>query len=122
MKGNYHDNNCFEKHINDTIYIITTKKKNIKIIADKAYSSKKNYELLERNNISHIIPPKKNMKLYNTYKYDKNLYKVRIKIEHIFARLKAYKRINIRYDKKIKSFTSFVYIALSIIAINIVNS
>ena len=117
MKGNYHDITVFNKHIRDALIIIPNKK--IKVIADKAYSSKNNYSLLESKNIEHIIPPRKNMKLAKTYKYDKNEYSKRIKIEQIFARLKLYKRINTRYDKTLRNFSGFIYIALSFIAINI---
>ena len=61
MKGNYHDNSVFTKHIKDACILLP--KKNKKIMADKAYSSNKNYELLNDKNIKHIIPPRKNMKM-----------------------------------------------------------
>lgn len=117
MKGNYHDNTTFNRHIKDALIILSNKK--LKILADKAYSSKNNYDLLNSNNISHIIPPRRNMKIAKTYNYDVNEYIKRIKIEHIFSRLKMFKRINMRYDKFISNFAGFVQLALSIIAINI---
>ncbi|ARF12558.1 transposase [Klosneuvirus KNV1] len=119
LKGNYHDNSVFNKHIRDTLLILPNKK--IKIIADKAYSSKNNYTLLDSHNLLHIIPPRKNMKIANDYKYEKNEYIKRIKIEHIFARLKTYKRLNLRYDKWLRNYSGFVYLALSLISINIFN-
>jgi len=120
MKGNYHDNNTFIKHIKDIL--ICCPNKHIKIMADKAYSSNENYKLLNNNKIEHIIPPRKNMKIKKDYKYNKNEYKERIKIEHIFARLKIYKRIGLRYDKKLKSYSNFVHLAFSLIALNIINN
>jgi transposase len=120
MKGNYHDNSVFEKHIRDALVILPNNKK--KIMADKAYSSKKNYDLLESKNITHIIPPRKNMKIAKTYKYNKDEYIKRIKIEHIFSRLKMFRRLNVRYEKLVRYFSSFVFIALSFISINIINS
>ena len=120
MKGNYHDNKAFEKHIKDATILIPNIK--LKIIADKAYAAKENYDLLESQGIGHIIPPRKNMKLYANYKYNKNEYANRIKIEHIFSRLKMYKRLNNRYDKFISNFSGFVYFALSLIAINIIKN
>lgn len=78
MKGNYHDNSIFNKHIKDAKVIIPDIKKTI--IADKAYASNKNYELLNNNNFNHIIPPRKNMKLASTYKYNKEQYIKRIKL------------------------------------------
>lgn len=118
IKGNYHDNHIFDNHIKDAKLIVPKWKKTI--IADKAYSSKKNYKLLEDNGFDHIIPPRKNMKLANTYKYDKNKYIERIKIEHIFARLKMYKRIEQRNDKLLRNYRGFVYLAFTGIAINII--
>ena len=117
MKGNYHDNDVFDKHIRDSNLLLPKNKK--KIMADKAYAANKNYVLLESNNMTHIIPPRKNMLLYTDYKYDKNEYAKRIKIEQIFSRLKAYKRINLRYDKYIRNYSGFVFIAFSIIGIHI---
>jgi putative transposase len=117
MKGNHHDSRVFNKHIKDAILVMPKKK--LKIIADKAYSSKKTYTFLDLNNIKHIIPPRKNMKIKKTYVYDKKEYIKRIKIEHIFGRLKMYKRISCRYDKLLRNYSGFVYLALSIISINI---
>ena len=119
MKSNYHDNTVFERHIQDALILMPNKNKTV--LADKAYSSYKNYKLLEKNNIKHIIPPRKNMKIAKTYTFDKKVYIKRNKIENVFAILKNYKRINCRYDKYIKTFSRFIYLALSIFAINIIN-
>ena len=118
MKGNYHDIRVFNSHIRDAIVIMPNKK--LKIIADKAYASKNNYELLDEKNIDHIIPPRKNMKIAKTYKYDKIEYMERIKIEHIFARLKMFRRLDNRHDKYIRNYAGFVYLAFVIIANNII--
>ena len=120
MKGNYHDNSVFNKHIKDALLLVPNK--NITVMADKAYSSKNNYLLLESNNIKHIIPPRKNMKIVKTYKYNKNEYIKRIKVEHIFGRLKMYKRVIFRYDKYLRNFSGFVLLAYSLIAINIIKN
>lgn len=88
MKGNYHDTSVFDKYIKDVALIVPNR--NVKMIANKAYSSTKNYELLDVHNIKHIIPRRKNMKIASTYRYYRNEYSNRIKIEHIFSRLKTY--------------------------------
>ena len=119
MKGNYHDNSTFKKHIDDLLFIIP--KRNKQILADKGYSSYYNYNYLASKNITHIIPPKKNMKIAKDYLYDQSKYIKRIKIEHIFARLKTFKRVHIRYDKKMPNFSAFTYLGFSIIATNIFN-
>ena len=45
-------------------------------------------------------------------KEDKNIFKNRIKAEHIFNNLKMYKRLQIRYDKKSILLMGFVYLAI----------
>ena len=120
MKGNYHDNSVFEKHIRDALIVLPNKK--LQIIADKAYASNKNYQLLESKKIDHIIPPRKNMKLYKTYSYDHSKYKQRIKIEHLFGKLKINRRLSFRYDKFLRHFKGFVLLAFSILSINILKN
>ena len=110
MKGNYHDNTIFNKHIRDAVLIVKPNS-NSTIIADKAYSSKNNYTLLESFNLKHIIPPRKNMKIYTSYKYDQNTYIKRLAVEHLFAKFKHFKKINARYDKTLRNFKSFIYLA-----------
>jgi len=117
MKGNYHDTCLFEKHIKDACVLFP--KSNKKIIADKAYASHHNYALLKQKNIEHIIPPRKNMKIYHSYTYDKNEYIKRTIIENIFARLKINRRLSFRYEKFLRNFSSFVFLAFSYISINI---
>ena len=119
MKGNYHDTSVFNNHIHDATVLLPNIRK--KVIADKGYTSNANYKLLNDNNIAHIIPPRKNMKIAKTYIYDKKEYKQRIMIEQIFGRLKSYKRINLRYDKLLRNFKGFSLLAFSIIGINILN-
>ena len=119
MKGNYHDTSVFNNHIHDATVLLPNIRK--KVIADKGYASNANYKLLNDNDITHIIPPRKNMKIAKNYIYDKKEYKQRILIEQIFGRLKSYKRINLRYDKLLRNFKGFSLIAFSIIGINILN-
>lgn len=98
IKGNKHDISTFNNHVKDMLVIFKNTK--TRVIADRGYSSKKNYKLLEDNGMEHIIPPRKNMKMYGSYSYQKKEYAKRIKIENIFGILKNYKRTKIRYDKK----------------------
>lgn len=116
MKGNKHDNTTFGRHIDDAI-ILCRRKKKLKVLADKGYCSKKNYELLDSKKIEHIIPPRRNMKLYETYKYSKTEYVKRNKIENTFARIKKLRRLDNRYDKKMKSMWGFVYMGCSVMVI-----
>ena len=118
MKGNYHDVRVFHKHVRDAFVLLPNN--DLKVIADKGYATKKNYSLLDSNNVEHVIPPRKNMKIYDSYKYSSTEYKKRIKIEQIFGRLKFNKRLCCRYEKLLRSYSNFVYLALLTTSINII--
>lgn len=120
MKGNQHDNKAFKRHIDDAIIILPKHKK--KVLADKAYCSKSNYKLLDDMKIDHIIPPRKNMKLFETYRYEKTEYVKRIRIEQTFARLKKLRRLEARYDKKMRSMWGFAYLGCAILILEKMNN
>ncbi len=50
--------------------------------------------------------------------YDKHLYKARHLIENFFARLKQYRGIATRYDKRAFNFSGSIYLAASIVWLN----
>ena len=110
--GNVHDLTFIDEHINDLF--VPNKKcssKTIHLLADKGYVSNNVKEKLKENNYNFIYPTKKNMKEDLTF--DKELYKKRIHVEHSFQKLKAFKRVQIRYDSFITSFSSFIFLAVS---------
>jgi len=117
FKGNLHDNYVFDKHLNDMLVYIPNNKT---LLADKAYSNKYIYNVLDVNNIKHIIPPTKNMKIYNSYCYNKKEYLKRIKIENVFAHLKQFKRIKDRNEKSLNSYKAFLYMALSFLCLKFI--
>ena len=61
-------------------------------------------ELMKAFNINIIIPDKRNFR--NLRLYDKNLYKIRHRIENFFLKLKQYQGIATRFDKKREFFRS----------------
>lgn len=63
-----------------------------------------------------VIPPKFNRK--NKRDYDEDLYKDRHLIENFFARLKQYRALATRYDKRASTFLAAVYMAASLIWLN----
>ena len=75
------------------------------VLGDKAYDAQERVigPLTERG-IEVVIPPKKNRKELRNY--DEILYKARHLIENFFAKLKQYRAIATRYDKR------FVYPSL----------
>lgn len=63
-----------------------------------------------------VIPPKSNR--HHKRDYDEDVYKDRHLIENFFAKLKQYRAIATRYDKRASTFLSAVYMAASIIWLN----
>ncbi|WP_309743380.1 transposase, partial [Chamaesiphon sp. OTE_20_metabat_361] len=61
-------------------------------------------------------PPKCNR--IKPREYDKDLYKARHLIENFFAKLKQYRAIATRYDKRAVNFLGAIYPAASVIWLN----
>ena len=87
------------------------------LLADKAYDAHKRViELLESQGKTAVIPPKRNRSILRDY--DKDLYKARHLIENFFAKLKQYRAIATRYDKRATNFLGAIYLAASVIWLN----
>lgn len=79
------------------------------LLADKAYDADERVlSRLKVINCEAVIPSKSNRK--NPREYDKFLYKARHLIENFFAKLKQYRAIATRYDKKARNFLGGVYL------------
>jgi transposase len=63
-----------------------------------------------------VIPPKANRKEQRAY--DKEVYKWRHLIENFFQKLKQYRAIVTRYDKRASAFLGGIYLAATIIWLN----
>ena len=83
------------------------------LIGDKGYDSDHFRESLKHRNIKPCIPPRANRK--TPANYDKALYKQRHKIENMFAKIKDWRRIAMRYDRCAHTFLSAIHIATIII-------
>ena len=82
------------------------------LIADRGYDSNSfRTSLAERGTIP-CIPGRKNRK--QVLGYDKTLYRQCHKIENMFAKLKDWRRIAIRYDRCAPTFFSAICIAASV--------
>jgi transposase len=68
---------------------------------------------LQRQGKTPVIPPKRNRTTPRAY--DKDLYKARHLIENFFAKLKQYRAIATRYDKRATNFLGAIYLAASVI-------
>ena len=84
------------------------------LIADKAYDAEERVlEPLERAGKTVVIPPKADRKAPRPY--DKDLYKARHLIETFLARLKQYRAIATRYDRRAVHFLGGIHLAATVI-------
>ena len=84
-----------------------------RLIADRAYDAKKLRDWLTERGCEPVIPPNPTRK--HPHSYDRNAYKARNLIERMFCRLKDFRRIATRYDKRADTFISAVFIAATLI-------
>ncbi|MBC6411623.1 MAG: IS5 family transposase [Hyphomonadaceae bacterium] len=79
------------------------------MIADKGYDSDEYRKALMAKGITPCIPPRKGRR--SPAQFCKTTYKQRHKVENVFARLKDWRRVAIRYDRCAHTFFSAVLIA-----------
>ena len=90
------------------------------MIADKAYDAEERViEPLEQAGKSVVIPSKSNAKEPRILDdQDKDLYGARHLIENFFARLKQYRAIATRYDKRAVHFLGAAYFVAIVVWLN----
>ena len=82
------------------------------VIADKGYDSDKIVEHVEKTMQARaVIPPRSNRKQQRDY--DRNLFKLRNRIERCFSKLKQFRRFATRYEKSKACFAALVALACS---------
>lgn len=87
------------------------------LIADKAFDAETRViEPLAQAGKAAVIPPKANRK--DPRPYDKDLYKARHLIENFFAKLKQYRAIATRYDKRATNFLAAIHLVATVIWLN----
>ncbi len=87
------------------------------LLADKAYDAEERVlSKLKSKNCQAVIPPKSHRKI--SREYDKFLYQARHLIENFFAKLKQYRAIATRYDKKARNFLGGIYLAATMVWLN----
>lgn len=79
------------------------------VLADKAYDSNHIRSFIKENGGFAVIPNMPQRIL--PYKYDKDIGKLRHKVENTFAKLKRFRRIANRYDKLTQTFMGFLSLA-----------
>ncbi len=79
------------------------------VLADRGYDSDANRAAIRAQGAGPCIPPRKNRK--SPPAYDRHLHKERNVAERYFARVKQYRRVATRYDKKAANYLGFVWVA-----------
>jgi transposase len=83
------------------------------VIADKAYDADARVrDKLAQAQVEAVIPSKANRKQPRTY--DEHLYQRRHLVENFFARLKQYRAIATRYDKRAAVFLGAIHLAATL--------
>ena len=83
------------------------------LIGDKGYDSDRFRASLMKRGIASCIPPRKNRK--NRIDFDSTLYRQRHWIENMFAKLKDWRRIAMRYDRCAHTFFSAICLAMAVL-------
>jgi transposase len=82
------------------------------VIADKGYDSDQILRFIQEPGAVAVIPPRSNRK--TPREYDRELYKQRNLIERAFNKLKHWRRIATRYDRKSIYFLASLHLASAI--------
>ena len=80
-----------------------------RVVGDKGYSSRKIRAYLRRRGIRSTIPRKQNER--RTGPFDRAIYRLRNQVERVINRLKQFRRLATRYEKRGKNYHAMWVIA-----------
>lgn len=83
-----------------------------RLLADRAYDARSLRDWLAARGTRAVIPPNPTRK--HPHAYSRKAYRSRNLIERMFCRLKDFRRIATRYDKRADTFLSAVCLAAAI--------
>jgi len=87
------------------------------LIADKAYSHPSTRRLLRQRGIAHTIPERRDQQARRAHRpgrkpaFDRQIYRRRNVVERCFNRLKQWRALATRFDKRAANYRAFVVIA-----------
>ena len=84
-----------------------------RLVADRSYDARKLRQWLTERGCEPVIPPNPTRKA--PADYDRIAYRSRNLIERVFCRLKDFRRIATRYDKRADTFLSAIVIAATLV-------
>jgi transposase len=83
------------------------------VLADKAYDSNALRAIIAEIGAMAVIPSNRTRRI--TIPHDADVDKQRNRIERCFCRLKHFRRLATRYDRRTVSFTGFIHLAAAMI-------
>ena len=90
-------------------------------VTDKGYDSEANRAAARARGITPVIPRRENSKHRGRF-FPKRLYKLRAQIEQTIGKLKRFKRVAMRCEKTIVSYSAIVSFACSLILVKSVHT
>jgi transposase len=84
-----------------------------KLVGDKGYSYRSARRLLRRRGISAVIPTKSDQ--LRQPHFDRAAYRGRNQVERSVGRLKQFRRVATRYDKRARNYLAWVTLAAAVI-------
>lgn len=84
-----------------------------RLVADRAYDAKRLRDWLGERGCETVIPPHPTRK--HPHPYDKIAYRGRNVVERMFCRLKDFRRLATRYDKRADTFLSAVFLVAAVV-------
>jgi transposase len=104
--GNSHDLAVADK-------LLATVRLPRRLLGDRAYDASRLRDWLAERRVKAVIPPNPTRK--HPHSYDPKAYKLRNLIERMFCRLKDFRRIATRYDKRVDIYLSTILLAAAVI-------
>ena len=83
------------------------------VLADKAYDSNTIRGAVKAKRMKAVIPSNRSRK--RIIRHDKTLYRERNRIERCFNKLKHFRRIATRFDRRDAYYRSFLYLACALL-------
>ncbi len=84
-----------------------------RVVCDKGYSSRENRQYLRRRGMRLTIPRKKNERRRG--RFDKAIYRMRNRVERLINRMKQFRRLATRYEKRAENFRAMWVIAATLL-------
>ncbi len=87
-----------------------------RVVGDKAFAGRPSREHLRRRRIAAVIPAKKTER--RRPRFDREAYRARNCVERLFNRLKQFRRIATRYEKRALNYLAMLHIGAILICLH----